>query len=62
MRTDFGTLADAQGPTFPGERFAAALVPSSRTAKIEASKPYKARSVPGEDGLEFKKRLSPCAH
>jgi hypothetical protein len=32
------------------------------TVKVEASKPYKARSVPGEDGLEFKKPPSPCAH
>jgi len=36
--------------------------PIGPTVTIEASKPHKARSVPGEDGLEFKEPLSPCAH
>jgi hypothetical protein len=28
---------------------------------VAVSKPYKARSVPGGDELEFKEPLSPCA-
>ena len=36
--------------------------PIGPTVAVEASKPYKARSVPGEDGLEFKEPLSLCAH
>jgi hypothetical protein len=37
-------------------------VPIGSTVKVEASEPYKAQSVPGDDGLEFKEPLSPCAH
>jgi hypothetical protein len=36
--------------------------PIGPTVTVEASKPRKARGVPGEDGLEFKEPLSPCAH
>ena len=35
--------------------------PIGPTVTVEASKPDKARSVPGGDGLEFKEPLSPCA-
>jgi hypothetical protein len=36
--------------------------PIGPTVKVKASKPHTARSVPGEDGLEFKEPRSPCAH
>ena len=42
--------------------------PIGPKVKVEVSKPYKARSFPGGDGLEFKEplwfkeALSPCAH
>ena len=36
--------------------------PVGPTVKVEASKPYEARSIPDEDGLAFKEPLSPCAH
>ena len=36
--------------------------PIGPTVTVEASKRYRARSVPGEDGLEFKEPLASCAH
>ena len=36
--------------------------PIGPTVKVEASKPYEARSIPDEDGLAFKEPLSPCAY
>ena len=35
--------------------------PIGPTVTVAVSKPYKARSVPGGDELEFKEPLSPCA-